>query len=104
MIDQPNPADTKLSINDVLFKAYCEFKEKNGHSPKFAHVGIKYDDDDEVSTDWIKLRDFDENDTQNDPDDNNVVFYCRGIEELMKINLFPIADFKIVEFYEFSDN
>lgn len=104
LLDTPCPANgTQLSINDVLYQAYLEFKEKYGHAPKFAHVGLMWDGDDEVSTDWIKLRDFDENDTSNDPDDNNVVFYCRGIQELMEINAYDIADFKVVEFYEFSD-
>ena len=94
---------TQLSSTDAMYKSYLEFKEKYGHEPKFAHVGIRWNGDKEIETEWIKLRDFNEDDTANDPDDKNVVFYCRGIKELLEINAYGMEDFRIVQFYKFHD-
>jgi hypothetical protein len=90
-------------VNKEMRKLYKEFVKKNGHDPKFAVVTVKFDGEDEEFTDNIKLNGFDPQNTTLDKDDNNVIFYANGIEELCQINKENIADFKITEIYEFTD-
>ena len=90
-------------INKIMRNAWKEFLHQNGCEPKFAMVAIQFDGEDETVPDVIKVSGFDREDTMNDEDGNSVVFFADGINELCQINDASIADFRIVDFYEFTD-
>ena len=91
-----------VRVADQMRKEWDEFVKEHGHEPKFAHTVTKYDGD-EPAMDVIKVSGFDKDDTENDPDDNYVMFYADGINELCQINTDGIADFIITDFNGFSD-
>lgn len=89
---------------------YDHFVKTNGSTPKFAHVVVEFDDDEngedcpfDTFDALIKLRDFNPTDTENDPDDENVIYYANGIDELCQINTDRTADFAIVDILGFCD-
>lgn len=86
-----------------MMEMWNAFIKEHGHEPKFASVTLRYDGEDEEGEDRIKVSGFDRTNTENDPDDNGVVFYADGIEELCQINTDRIADFVITDIYEFYD-
>ena len=94
-----------MNTNEKIKQLHNEFVKANGNEPKFADVVVLFDGeskDDEFST-LIKLRGFNPANTENDPDDGNVIFYCDGLEELLQINNDGIADFQITDINGFCD-
>jgi hypothetical protein len=91
-------------VNKKMRKLHEEFVEKNGSEPHFADVVVKFDGEDEEFSTLIKIKGYNPQDTENDPDDGNVIFYADGINELCQINTDRIADFIITDINEFSDS
>ena len=90
-------------VNKKMRKLHKEFVSKNGCEPRFADVVVKFDGEDEEFSTIIKLKDYNPKDTENDPDDGNVIFYADGINELLQINTDRIADFVITDINGFGD-
>lgn len=103
LIDIEDDEECPYTVNDELKNKYEEFVEKHGHAPKYAHVGIVFEDDDKEESAIIKLRDFPADTTWEDPDDEFMTYYANGLNELLQINDGFIADFEITDLYEFSD-
>lgn len=84
---------------------YDHFVKTNGSTPKFAHVVVEFDGEgeDKAFESLIKLKGFNPTDTENDPDDENVIYYANGIDELCEINTDRTADFVIIQFIGFCD-
>lgn len=81
-----------------------EFKEKYGHEPIFANVKARFDGEDEEFADFIKLRDYDLDNTENDPYDGLVIYFAEGIDGLCGINTDRTADFVITQILGFQDD
>lgn len=99
--------DTSLldKVEKYMRDRYDHFVKTNGSTPKFAHVVVEFDgeDEDNAFDGLIKLRDFNPTDTENDPDDENVIYYANGIDELCEINTDRTADFVILDILGFCD-
>lgn len=98
-----NSDNTAIEVANRMRAEWDSFVKEHGHEPKFAHTVTKYGDE-EPAMDVIKVSGFDKEDTENDPDDNYVMFYADGINELCQINTDGIADFIITDFHGFSDD
>ena len=101
--DDTDACEDEETVTEKIKRLWNEFVNEHGHSPKFAIVVIKYDGEDEEATDLIKVSGFERGNTENDPDDDDVVFYADGLRELIGINEKGWADFRITDIHEFSD-
>ena len=94
-------------FEDVEYKMrtlHHKFKVEHGHNPKFASVVLKYNGEDKEFTDIIKMEDWEKGNTENDPDDDYVIYYVEGLEELIAINRDNLTEFKITDINEFTDS
>lgn len=91
-------------VNEMR-ELHDHFVKVKGSEPKFADVVIQFPDDDIYCPfeTLIKLKDFNPTDTENDPDDEDVIYYANGIDELCEINTDRTADFVITQIIGFSD-
>lgn len=104
---QPDCDELEMEDGDVetrIIKKYAKFITDNGHTPKFAYVSTKFDEDDEAYNNYIKISDYIPNHTDGDHDDEYVLFYAEGIRGLLEINTDHYADFSIVDIIEFTDH
>ena len=102
--DKECPYNPLEKVEDKMRNLHHKFKVEHGHNPKFASVVLKFDGEDEQFTDTIKLEDWERDNTENDPDDNDVIFYAEGLEELIAINRDNLTEFKITDINEFMDS
>lgn len=87
-------------LNKKMKQLHKEFVKLNGSEPRYADVKVKFDGDDEVCDCIIKMKDYDPKNTENDVDDNNVIYYVDGITGLCNCD----ADgFDIVDINGFGD-
>lgn len=94
---------TREELVAEIKKAHADFVNEHGIEPQFAIVEATWNEDCEGEIETIKLRDYDKENTENDPDDDYVTYYADGIEELCQIVTDDIADFKITHLYEFTN-
>ena len=75
-------------LNKKMKQLHKEFVKLNGNEPRFADVAVRWDGDSEDDTIdcLIKLKDFDPRNTENDPDDEHVIYFAEGITELCQVN------------------
>lgn len=73
-------------LNKKIRQLHKEYVKQNGNEPRFADVKVRWDGDDEDIDDIIKLKDFDPRNTENDPDDEHVIYFADGITELCQVN------------------
>ena len=73
-------------LNKKMRQLHKEYVKQNGNEPRFADVKVRWDGDDEDIDDIIKLKDFDPRNTENDPDDEHVIYFADGITELCQVN------------------
>ena len=76
------------TLNKKIKQLHKEFVRKNGNEPRFADVVVRWDGDSEEDTinSLIKLKDFDPRNTENDVDDEHVIFFAQGVAELCQVN------------------
>lgn len=91
---------------DVLEQAkqlHADFVAAHGHTPKYVDVVVIWQGWEPLCHETLKIKDFDIENTENDPDDEEITFYVEGIDGLCDLIQDHVEDFEIVEVCEFSD-
>lgn len=93
-------------VVERMRKLHQQFIEDNGNAPKFAHVVVQFNGKgrDNAVESLIKLRDYPTDTTWEDPDDDYVIYYADGIDELCEINTELTTDFVIMKIIGFCDS
>ena len=90
-------------VTKKMRKLHREFVKEHGHEPKYVDVIVKWQDWDALCHETLKMRDFDPENTENDPDDSEITFYVNGIDGLCELATEKVEDFTITDVVEFSD-
>lgn len=72
-------------LSKKIKQLHKEFIKENGCEPTFAQVVVRWEGEDDECDEVIKIRDFDAGDTENDPDDEYVVYFAEGVEGLSNL-------------------
>ena len=88
-------------VNKKMRKLHREFVKENGCEPTYVDVVVNWQDWDEPSVETLKLKDFDIENTENDPDDEQITFYVNGIDELCDLANGNGEDFTITDVERF---
>lgn len=84
-------------IADIETK-HREFMKKEGHAPLYVNCRIRYIDDEDHDVDVvIKMT------TKKDEKDDDIFFYCHGLDDLVRLCYVDTEDFDVTEVYEFMD-
>lgn len=90
-----------MSLKDKITGYYNQFVRKHEEHPVYAYAKIQWNED-ANSTDYgfIKLAPTNE-DTSKDPDDEQILFFCDGLDSLLELTQPENGDFVILECFEF---
>lgn len=89
-------------VTENIRQLHKEFVDNHGFEPTYADVIVKWHGSDALCHETFKMKDFDPENTENDPDDNGITFYVNGINDLCKLAEEKTEDFTIVDVEEFS--
>lgn len=87
-------------LQQEIKNKYDEYVAENGKKPLFTDVAVRFDGQDLVEDVAIKLVPSTEDEQNGEGDDNEIFFYCNGIDDLL--NLCDInngEEFMVVDFF-----
>jgi len=80
---------------------FSDFVIKNLKAPKYARVFVQYKGETDQQEDIIAL--YTNENNEQDPNDDKIMFYCNGIEELIPLIVDSKEDFVVLYVVEFLD-
>lgn len=80
---------------------YQSFKNNVGCEPKYARCRVRFDTDGSEEDVVVRLTPSTENEQQGEGEDNDIFFYCDGLDELVRLCYADKEDFEVIECIEF---
>jgi len=92
-------------LQQEIKSKYNEYIAENGKSPLFTDVTVRFDGEDRTEDVAIKLIPSTEEEQDGEGDDNEIFFYCNGIEDLLDLCESDNGeDFVVVDFFGYFYN
>lgn len=80
-----------------IHEEYLDYESTVGISPKYVRCRIKFDNEENGQDVIIKLT------SDTDEKDDEIFFYCDGLDDLVRLCYVDTEDFDLIEIYEFMN-
>ena len=92
-------------VQEELVNAHKQYVMQNGVEPKYTDVTIRFNGEDRTEDVVIKLNPSTEEEQNGEGDDNEIFFYCNGIDGLLDLCENDNGeDFVVVDFFGYFYN